>query len=928
MVDDATRAFLDHLHRGGAWRHLWWMPERHSRWAEVGAPLTLPGGSREIYYGVHPTTQIPPTNRRGETVPTEHVRSQTPFIAAVSCLFAEFDAKHFDGGKEAAYAHIESLEPAPSAVVDSGGGYHCYWLLTSSHLLASDAAREAARKTQAAWVTLVGGDPDSKDLCRVLRVPGTTNHKYDPPRPVQWVWLELDTTYAWDDLADMAAPFVEGVGRGPLPADAGPSTTPVSARVAGLVRYAGEQVRRAGDCTKHHAVYRAAVTLGGVADLSQDDIETTILRALNGRQADTAHTLRTIRDGIIVGRGKPWDLDRDRPGYVAAPRANGHAGAHLNGHARGAATDVGDDGETLETPARFHRTDLGNARRLVARHGAHVRFIHAWDKWVVWDGGRWAIDETGAIHRLARETVRSIYDELSSIEDPDKRKEFAKWAFGNESRNRLAAMVALAQAEEGVPIVHEALDADPYLLGCPDGTIDLRTGLLRAADPAELITKQVAVAPSDAADCPQWLAFLQTVLAGDADLIGFVQRAVGMTLTADTREQVLLFMYGSGSNGKSTFIELLMDLLGSYAIKAPTEMLMAKPQGGGIPNDVAQLPGRRLVVTAETEDGRRLNESMVKDLTGDDRMTARFMRGEFFSFKPTHTLWMYGNHKPVIKGTDQGIWRRMRLIPFTVHIPDEQKDKDLKVKLRTELPGILRWALDGCLAWQRDGLGMPAAVSAATESYRQEMDVIGTFIEECCVVSPSARVGATELYAAYTAWCERNGERERSQTAFGRYLSDHSFPAASRGDGRKERTGLGLKASDGVPTPPSGPRRSDVEPPPDSSPDGLTVSDSLPIFPHGKNACGDYMESPSELSIPSDQLSETRSIAGENGAAPDLTRGLWSDYDRRMVEAALAAAKAGKPDKAQQWRGRVRSVVARDWIDSQLAQLDGEARDA
>jgi hypothetical protein len=348
MVDDATRAFLDHLHRGGAWRHLWWMPERHSRWAEVGAPLTIPGGSREIYYGVHPTTQIPPTNRRGETVPTEHVRSQTPFIAAVSCLFAEFDAKHFDGGKEAAYAHIESLEPAPSAVVDSGGGYHCYWLLTSSHLLASDAAREAARKTQAAWVTLVGGDPDSKDLCRVLRVPGTLNHKYDPPRPVQWVWLELDTTYAWDDLADMAAPFVEGVGRGPLPAEAGPSTTPVSARVAGIVRYAEEQVKRAGDGTKHRAVYRAAVTLGGVADLSQDDIETTILRALNGRQADTAHTLRTIRDGIIVGRGKPWDLERDRPGYVAAPRANGHAGAHLNGHAGGG---QGAEAEPPATPA-------------------------------------------------------------------------------------------------------------------------------------------------------------------------------------------------------------------------------------------------------------------------------------------------------------------------------------------------------------------------------------------------------------------------------------------------------------------------------------------------------------------------------------------------------------------------------------------------
>jgi putative DNA primase/helicase len=275
----------------------------------------------------------------------------------------------------------------------------------------------------------------------------------------------------------------------------------------------------------------------------------------------------------------------------------------------------------------------------------------------------------------------------------------------------------------------------------------------------------------------------------------FVQRAAGYSLTGDTSEQVLFICYGGGANGKTTYQEAKAAALGDYAMRAPTEMLLAK-RPGGIPNDVARLKGSRFVAASETEDGRRLAESMVKDLTGQDTITARFMRGEFFDFAPTHKLWLSTNHKPTIVGTDTAIWRRIRLIPWTVTIPPAEQDKRLLARLRRdELPGILAWMVRGCLAWQREGLHDPDEVLRATSDYRREMDVLAGFLSDCCEEDPNHWDYARDLYASYKRWCDENGERAEAQRKFGGRLGERGF-SRDRGGSRGAHIWRGVRLTE------------------------------------------------------------------------------------------------------------------------------------
>ena len=340
----------------------------------------------------------------------------------------------------------------------------------------------------------------------------------------------------------------------------------------------------------------------------------------------------------------------------------------------------------------------------------------------------------------------------------------------------------------------DELDSNPWLLNAANGTIDLKTGALRAHSRRDLVTKQAPTAFDPDARCPTWLAFLDTVMAGRQDLIEFLRRAVGYSLTGDVSEQVVFFPYGLGANGKTTFAETVTAMLGDYAQKAPRGMLtMRAGNSDGVPNDIARLPGARFVVSNEVEEGRRLAEAQVKDLAGGDTLTARFMRGEFFEFRPTHKLWIYGNHKPVIRGTDEGIWRRMRLIPFEVTIAAAKQDRKLLQKLRAELPGILAWAVQGCLDWQRDGLSAPAEVTEATAAYRAEMDVLADFLSDKCYLAPSATVPKAALFVAYQTWCEVNRERPLGKIAFGARLKERGIADGTTG---REKTrawvGVGL----------------------------------------------------------------------------------------------------------------------------------------
>jgi putative DNA primase/helicase len=444
---------------------------------------------------------------------------------------------------------------------------------------------------------------------------------------------------------------------------------------------------------------------------------------------------------------------------------------------------------TIEKVKVFRLTDLGNAERLIDRYEGNIRYIYDWKTWMIWNKTHWVRDNFGAVEGLAVHTVRDIYKDALLTEDPDERKALAKHAMRSESEQRLRAMVTIARA--GVSATPEEFDRDPWLFNVQNGTLDLRTGKLQEHFKENLITKVSPAIYVPEAKCSLWLNFLYRVLAGDENLIRFMQKAVGYTLTGNVREQVFFLLYGLGENGKSVFLETLLALLGDYGCGIRSESLMIRRQDQ-IPADIADLKGKRLAAVSETEDGKRLAEVLVKDMTGGDTLKARHLYSNFFEFKAQFKLWLRANHKPVIRGTDHAIWRRIRLIPFTVKIPEGERDKALGEKLLAELPGILNWALEGCLAWQREELEIPEAVKSATAEYRSEQDVLGQFLEAYTIPDERARTSASKLYKVYRAWAEENGERHvMSQKIFGTKLAERGMDKL-KSDGNLKYLGIDL----------------------------------------------------------------------------------------------------------------------------------------
>src|SRR5215471_21647987 len=340
---------------------------------------------------------------------------------------------------------------------------------------------------------------------------------------------------------------------------------------------------------------------------------------------------------------------------------------------------------------------------------------------------------------------------------------------GSLSTSRLKSAVEQAHTWDGVCLPPSAFDTQPWLLNCSNGTLDLQTGKLREHAATDFLTKCLPIAYDPDAHCPTWIQFLEKVLANNAELIVFVQKALGYSLTGSTREQCFFLLHGPTKTGKSTFLNIAKALLGPYGTQAEMSTFLHKDRET-IRNDLADLAGMRLVSAIETDAGKRLAASLMKQLTGGtDSIKARFLFEEYFEYRPQFKVFLASNHKPKANPTDDALWERVKVIPFTVHIPKPDRDKQLEAKLLEELPGILAWAVRGCLAWQKaDSLGEPAVVIDATQQYREEMDTLTRFLDECCFVREDdyVKVQATRLASAYQLWCRRTGETPLTNTAF------------------------------------------------------------------------------------------------------------------------------------------------------------------
>ena len=450
-------------------------------------------------------------------------------------------------------------------------------------------------------------------------------------------------------------------------------------------------------------------------------------------------------------------------------------------------------------------TDLGNAERLIARHGLNLRYAHAWKSWLLWDGMRWQRDATGGVMRLAAETIRELTNVASAERSPDmpsaRRTALVKHAERSESRQRLEACLALAQNLPDVGILPDALDRDWWSLNVATGTVDLRSCTLAPHRREDYITRIVAYKGKPLAWLPgvrppltRFYAFLKRVQPDAATRV-FIQRALGYSITGSTRERRLFVSHGGGRNGKTTLLELIRDIVEGYSQVLPSDILMAKKHAsgaGGASPDIASLHGARFVLCAETDQGGRLNEGRVKWVTGDDTVQARRLYEAPFTFTPSHTIWLTTNHRPTVRDGGEALWDRLILIPFDVRIPDDEQDKALPEALRAEAEGILAWLIEGAHGWHRDGLNPPGNVLAATDSYRVDNDWFAEFIDSACEVRDGLQVPSADLHRAYAAWAAASSERPLTPTALGILLRERGFIAAKATGGKRVWTGIRL----------------------------------------------------------------------------------------------------------------------------------------
>lgn len=677
------------------------------------------------------------------------------------------------------------LEPCrdweePHIIVQtSPGKWHSYWLiegLEAAHMPLDDFKAEF-RKRQEILIRAFDADKSVNDLPRVMRLPGFFHRKSEPflvhelPTGSFPVPLQIDQL---DELLEnlKPKPVHPGLDFNNAPRQhiaTGPELDrPTQAEVAEALTYIDPDA---------------------------------------GGYKDWCDTLMAIHDefgpaGLALADDWSSKGAKYRPGVVAQKFASFHPGgglsiAYVFSRAKDAGCDLGalakkhrprkstprSNPKRTPGPDAIELTEDGVARHFTRTHKDRLRYDHDAGRWYEWAGDYWRQDGTARAFNYCREAARRASTDSTDKEMATARK--ASFAAGVER---------LAKADPAHAVRQDVWDCDPWVVGTPGGVIDLKSGRSRPAAPEDMITKRLAVAPDASVSCPRWLQFLDEATGSDFDLIRFLQQWCGYSLTGITREHALVFMYGGGGNGKSVFLNTLSGILGDYATQASMDTFTASKHDRH-PTDLAALRGARTVTASETEEGRAWAEARIKALTGGDKISARFMRQDFFEFTPQFKLIIAGNHRPTLRNIDPAMQRRLNIVPFT-RTP-AKPDHDLEHKLQAEWPGILRWMIEGALDWQRNGLIRPDSVSAATAAYFEENDLFGSFLQERCEIDPDNdrwHEAASGLFQHWQAYAIGAGDEPGSARWMGENMARRGFPKLKKlCNGRREMAFIGIR---------------------------------------------------------------------------------------------------------------------------------------
>lgn len=596
------------------------------------------------------------------------------------------------------------------------------------------------------------------------RFPGT-------PETIRQGQIPLDNLYA-DTFREPAQPQASGSSSHRQNGSAPPPM--IDSDIIELCRKARNSAKFSalydhGDLSAHnndHSVADLAL-LGIMAFYTDDDHQ--LLRLWQGSNLDRPK----LRQRVDY---QERTIAKAREGMHEHYRAPGGPDATFRyGPGGGAAGRDGDDQrQASETPLSW--SDEGNAQRLIQRRGADLRYVAEHASWYIWAGDRWAKDEREKVVEYARELPVEIFAEAADTTDPKRADSLVKFAVKSLNVSRVLAVPRLMRTDARITVAAEALDANPMLLNTPGGTVDCSTGELMPHDRTDLITKTTGSIVSPTSDCPLWMGYLDLVFAGDMDIIRFVQKLCGYTLTGMTTEQVFVLMHGPQGTGKTTFMNTLFGVMGGYATNADASTFMVKQRSGRATPEIARLQGARLISTSETEQGQRLAAALVKRFSGNTRITASNLYAPDFEFTPVGKIWVDTNHKPQIPQGDDAVWARLILVPFMVEIRHTARDRKGYAELmKHEWPGILRWMIDGCLAWQEEGLVRPKAVVDATKEYHEESDILGAFIRERCEVGPNLHEMATPLYMGWVDWAKSKNEKVVAYKEFRQQMIERNY---------------------------------------------------------------------------------------------------------------------------------------------------------